>query len=147
MIGCSSDQAILVARVQGTIGHADAIKLATKACHDIAPPHLLVASAISIARVLGIETFAAVSNKEQLAKHRNDVSRFYFDYDAFWGSLSVKRNVADIYESVIPLPEKRIEQIQRTHRRRTLKKRLLKREISETVATTFANSVMKAKVI
>ena len=60
MIGSNGGQALLIGNIQGRLGEAEPIRIATRACHDIAPPYLLVAAALSIADVLNIETIAGV---------------------------------------------------------------------------------------
>lgn len=109
MIGSNGGgQALLIGNIQGRLGEADAIRIATRACHDIAPPYLLVAAALSIANVLNIETIAGVGNEEQLTKPIETESHPYFDYNAFWETLLLKRNAANFYKGSVPLPDKPI---------------------------------------
>ena len=142
VIGCAAEQVLLVGRVQGRIGEARAIKVSTKAFHEIAPPHLLLAAALSIADVLAIDVIAGVGNDDQLAKSSEEVSTCYFDYDAFWKTFLFNKNAANIYEARIPLPEKPLEQIKRDHRRRALLKRRLKKQIGENVGAAFVKDFM-----
>ena len=97
----------------GSTGEAGAIKVSTKALHDIAPPHLLLAVALSIADVLSIDAIAGVGNDDQLAKSSEEVSGCYFDYDAFWNKFFFNKNAANFYEAHIPPPEKPLEQFRR----------------------------------
>ena len=52
LIGCPAVQALLVSRAQGKKGQAEAIRIATRACRRVAPPHLLMAAVQSIAGYL-----------------------------------------------------------------------------------------------
>ena len=142
IIGCSSEQAMLIAVIQGQVRQAEAIRISTKACHDIAPPYLLLAATLSIAEVLGIDIVAGVNNKEQISKSRKDTV-CYFDYDAFWETLSVKRNGMGFYEGSIPLPDKPIEQVVSKHRGRVRLKRRLRKEIADHVGAAFAKFFLK----
>ncbi len=142
-IGSVSEQVLLIGRVQGRIGEAGAIKVSTKALHDIAPPHLLLAVALSIADVLSIDAIAGVGNDDQLAKSSEEVSGCYFDYDAFWNKFFFNKNAANFYEAHIPPPEKPLEQFRRDHRRRAVIKRRFKNQIAEHAGATFARDFLK----
>jgi uncharacterized protein VirK/YbjX len=143
-IGSASEQVLLIGRVQGRIGESGAIKVSTKAFHDIAPPHLLLAAALSIADALSIDAIAGVGNDDQLAKSSEEVSGCYFDYDAFWNKFFFNKNAANIYEAHIPLPEKPLEQFRRDHRRRAVLKRRIKKQIAEHAGATFAKDFLKS---
>jgi uncharacterized protein VirK/YbjX len=142
-IGCAADQALLVGRVQGRKGQAEPIRIGTKACYDIAPPHLLLAAAQSIANVLAIGVIGGVSNEQQIAKSVYHVSDYFFNYDAFWKTYLVQRESADIYIIPVPFPEKPIELINATHRRRTRLKRQLRKQIADRIGATSAKKFLK----
>jgi uncharacterized protein VirK/YbjX len=143
-VGSASDQAMLIGVIQGRIGQAEEIRASTKACHDIAPPYLLLAASLSIAEVLGIGVVAGVTDCEQLAKSREGTACF-FDYDAFWETLLVRKNVAGFYEGSIPLPEKLLVQTVSKHRGKVRLKRRMKKEIADQVGQTFARYFTKPK--
>jgi hypothetical protein len=145
LVGSEAGQVLLIGRVQGRKGQAEAIKLSTKACYDIAPPHLLVTAAESIASVLAINVIGGVSNGQQIAKSVFDAQGCYFDYDAFWEKHLVRNKPANIYIISIPFPEKPIEQISATHRRRTRMKRRLRKQIGATIGETFAKMFLKSR--
>ena len=140
-IGSAAERVLLIGAVQGRPGEFNAIKVGTKACRDIAPPHLLLSALLSIARVLAIDVVAGVSNEQQLSK--NTKSGAFFDYDAFWGTCLLIKNCAGFYEGPIPLPEKPIKQTKSKHRGKVRSKRRQRKEISEHVAATFARNFMK----
>jgi uncharacterized protein VirK/YbjX len=101
LIGCTSEQVLMVGRVHGSRGQAAAIRDATHECHRIAPPHLLMAAVETIAAALAIDTIAGVNNKEQLVKREQD-AKFLFDYDAFWETFAFVAKGAAVY--VMPVP-------------------------------------------
>ncbi len=141
--GCTAEQAVLVGRIQGRKGQAELIRAGTRACHDIAPPSLLLAGVEFIADVLGVHALAGVSNREQLAKSVYHMRGCYFDYDAFWRTFLIERRDALIFTIPVPFPEKPIEQVSVTHRRRARNKRRLKKQIAESVGKTFAKTFLK----
>ena len=145
LINDTADQALLVGRVQGARQQAEAIRTATRACRDIAPPHLLMAAAQSIAGALAIDVVGGVSNKEQLSKFEGEALGFFFDYDAFWETFVVKKRGADIYEISVPFPQKPFEQIKIVHRRRTRLKRRFKNQIAASVGGVFAEKFLKTQ--
>ncbi len=142
-VGSAAKRVLLVGRVQGLKGQSDEIRAGTRACHDIAPPALLVDAAQTIAAVLGVDGFGGVSNQEQLAKSVYDVSGFYFDYDAFWASFPVEKSKADIFLIPVPFPEKPLGQVSAAHRRRARNKRRQRKKIADCVGATFAKNFSK----
>ena len=143
MIGSNGGQALLIGNIQGRLGEAEPIRIATRACHDIAPPYLLVAAALSIADVLNIETIAGVGSEEHLMKLTNSGLRLYFDYNAFWETLLLKKNDANFYEGSVPLPDKPIALIKSKNRGRARRKRRFRWQVSRHIGTTFIKFVAK----
>lgn len=143
MIGSAVGQTLLIGNIQGRLGEAEAIRVGTQACRDVAPPYLLLAAVSSIADVLAIKTIAGVGNEEQIVKARKDYSSCYFDYDTFWKTLSLKKNTANFYESSVPLPEKSIKLIKSKNRGRTRIKRQFRQQVFEHVGETFAKFVAR----
>lgn len=142
VINSAADRVLFVGRVQGA-KQKTAIKTATKECHDISPPYLLMAAAQSIAGALAIDVIGGVCNREQLARLEDDASMFFFDYDAFWESFVVRETGATFYEIQVPLLHKPIEQIKICHRRRTRRKRQFRDRIASSVAQSFAKRLLK----
>jgi uncharacterized protein VirK/YbjX len=143
LIGCAADRVLLVGRVQGEKDQIEEIRSATRACGDIAPPHLLMVAAQSIAGTLVIGAIGGVSKEQQLSAS-NDV--FVFDYDAFWKTFIVKKETAGIYEILVPFLEKPLEQISLYHRRRARRKRQYKKQIGASVAAAFAETFLKTQL-
>jgi len=115
LIGIAAARVLLVARVQGRSNQFEAIRRATKMCHDIAPPYLLMAAAQAIAGALDIGHIAGVSNKEQLTIGMVEP----FNYDAFWEKFLAIKTCLNFYVIPMPFCGKPIEQISAGHRRRT----------------------------
>jgi uncharacterized protein len=143
LINTAADKVLFVGRVQGVKLQADAIKNATKACHDIAPPYLLMEAAQGIARVLAIDTIGGVSDEEQLSKSEDVAAVFFFAYDAFWETYSVNERGANIYGISVPFRQKPLEEIAVHHRRRTRRKRQFKKNIADVVSDAFAKKFLK----
>ena len=143
LIGCNASEVLLVARVQGAKEQAEAIRTATRACHDIAPPHLLLAALQEIAGALDIGAIGGVSNDDQLAKSLTAERECYFDYDAFWETFLVREKGARSYEIDVPFPQKPLRQITTVHRRRTRLKRAFKDRIAADVERSFADQFLK----
>ena len=123
VVGSKESDVILVGRIQGVPACREAIKAATKACHDVSPPFVLMAAIHGIAQALGIPLIAGLRNAEQVC---SDVT---FDYDAFWAAFvgTVRGGFCHID---VPIPEKPLTDIARVHRRRTRVKRQLKSVIA-----------------
>jgi uncharacterized protein VirK/YbjX len=145
LINCAASHVLLVGRIQGTKQKADAIRIATRACHDVAPPHLLLAAAQSIAGALAIEVIGGVGNTEQLGKREGEVPPFFFDYDAFWETFMVRSRGANIYQLPVPFPEKPLHQIKICHRRRSRRKRQFKKQIVANIRGEFEKKFLKTQ--
>jgi uncharacterized protein VirK/YbjX len=142
LAGCTADDVLLIARVQGVAGSFEAIRGATKACMDVSPPALLMAALQGIAAALSIGMLAGVTNKEQLTAHRDANRHVCFDYDAFWSTY-----MGDATEKFhlmrVPMPEKPLMQISSVHRRRSRLKRQFKREVAAVTATAFRSVALQ----
>ncbi len=144
LIGCSADPILLVARVQGGSNQAEAIRIATRACHRIAPPHLLMAAVQSIATVLAIDTIGGITNKEQLAKSPQEkLNHFFFDYDAFWETFTFRYKGIIAYEIQVPFLDKPGAHAG-YHSKARLRRRHFKNQIAAIVGATFAKKFVKS---
>jgi uncharacterized protein VirK/YbjX len=137
-------QILLIARVQGARQQVEAIRRATRACHDIAPPHLLMAAAQSVAGAMQINTIGGVGNREHVSRIESEARGFFFDYDVFWETFAVKKRGADIYTISVPFPQKPFEDIKIDHRRRTRRKRQFKDRIAGSVGAAFSKKFLTA---
>lgn len=143
LVGVAEPQVLFIGRLQGSKGVAEEIKVATKACHDIAPANLLLAAAEMIASQLGINAISSVGNEEQLAISSGRSSGCYFDYDVFWKSHLVCDDDTKFYTIPVPFPGKSLDQLSAAHRRRARKKRQLKKDIADRVGEAFAVRFVK----
>jgi uncharacterized protein VirK/YbjX len=141
-ISSAAEQVLLVARIQGRKDEAEAIGIATRACHRIAPAHLLMAAAQSIAAALAIDTIGGVTNKEQITKPGEGVSNVFFDYDAFWETLMLKQGRASVYEMQVPFPEQPGAKANYRSKAR-LKRRQFKNRVSASVGAAFAKKFIR----
>jgi len=94
--------ALLISGLQGAAGRLALIRLATRACIEIAPPYLLLAAVKGIAATLGIERILAVGNGRQLAKA---AGKALFDYDRFWASAGGVATCDGFYQIPAALPD------------------------------------------
>jgi uncharacterized protein VirK/YbjX len=142
LIGAPTAQALLMGRIQGTRGRCEEIKRATKLCHDIAPPYLLVDASIEIAKALHITHVGGVDSKGQVTIGANEHS--FFNYDAFWGTYFAKQAVNNIY--VIPVDHEvtPLSALKPSHRRRTKLKRMFRREVAEHVGRVFVEECLQS---
>jgi uncharacterized protein VirK/YbjX len=98
----SGAPALLISGLQGAAGRLALIRLATRACIEIAPPYLLLAAVKGIAAALGIERILAVGNGRQLAKA---AGKALFDYDRFWASAGGAATCDGFYQIPAALPD------------------------------------------
>ena len=137
-----ADQVLLIGRIQGAKQQAHVIRNATKTCHDIAPPYLLIAAAESIASALAIDAIGSVSDKEQPGKFGPVAQECLFNYDAFWETLGARKTGTGFYVISVPFPQKPLAQMESSHRRRARRKRQRKNKIAAIVGHTFATKFL-----
>ena len=141
LIGIESGDTMLIGCVQGAKNQFVSVREATKECHDIAPAHLLMVAAQSVACKLSIESIAGVSNTEQLTKTAGEQD-VMFDYDAFWNVFLAEKTQSGFFKMTVPLRQKPIEMIRIDHRRRTRRKRQFKQRVADEVAREFATAFL-----
>lgn len=122
---------LYIGRVQGVVGTFEQIKVATKACLDIAPPDLLMAAVAGMADALGIEVIAGVGIEHSISSETIQQSSMSFDYTAFWDRYHGTKTRDGHHLMALPFPEKPIQAIAAKHRKRTLLKREFKHQISQ----------------
>jgi hypothetical protein len=136
------------------------MRKATTSLNDIAPPLALVSALEGVARAMKIEALVGVDARSQASV----VSGQYLNlqtYDSFFQSLGAIRlseldratrnpdpgRAHPAYFRVgVPMPEKPIESIARSHRSRTKAKRRFRRGISDAVSA-FMDSFIAASAI
>jgi uncharacterized protein VirK/YbjX len=98
---------LLVAAVQGRRNQAEAISIATRARHRVAPPHLLMAAVQSIAAALAIDTVGGITNEERITKSDQEkYNNFFFDYNTFWTTFTFRHRGIVAYELQVPFSDK-----------------------------------------
>ncbi|MFZ5527057.1 MAG: DUF535 family protein [Pseudomonadota bacterium] len=122
---------LYIGRVQGVVGTFEQIRLATKACHDIAPPDLLMAAIAGMAEALGIEVIAGVGIEHSISSESIQQSNMSFDYTEFWDRYQSSKTADGHHLMQVPYPEKPIQAIASKHRKRTLLKREFKHQITQ----------------
>lgn len=122
---------LYIGRVQGTVGAFEQIRIATKACHDVAPPDLLMAAVAGMAGALGIDRIVGVGIEHSISSESIKRSDMSFDYTAFWERYMSCRTPEGHHLMHLPFPEKAIQSIAAKHRKRTLVKREFKRQIAD----------------
>ncbi len=130
-ISAGHEHTIYIGRVQGVAGTFEETREATKACHDIAPPDLLMAALSGMATALGIESIAGVSIEHSISSELIQESNTSFDYTAFWDRYHGQKTGNGHHLMAVPFPEKPIQAIAAKHRKRTLIKRGFKHEINQ----------------
>jgi len=143
LVGAPTAQALLIGRIQGTRGRSEEIKRATKLCHDILPPYLLVESCIEIAKALDVTYVGGVDSKGQVTIGAKEDS--FFNYDAFWGTYFAKQVVNNIYVISVDYEVTPLSELKASHRRRTKLKRMFRREVAEHVARDFVEECLKTQ--
>lgn len=130
---------LYIGRVQGVPGNFEQIRLATKACHDIAPPDLLMSAVAGMARALGIEVIGGVGIEHSISSESIQQSSMSFDYTEFWDRYHGIKAPDGHHLMSLPFPEKPIQDIAAKHRKRTLVKREFKQEITEAAEACVSN--------
>jgi uncharacterized protein VirK/YbjX len=145
-VGTSDPIVVFVTRLQIWETY-EYMRAATRSLNDIAPPLALATALEGVARALRIEALVGVNASSQASV----VSGRYLNvqtYDNFFQSLGAARLCElepalrgraparahpDYFRVGVPMPEKPIEHIARSHRSRTKAKRRFRREISDAV--------------
>jgi uncharacterized protein len=122
---------LYIGRVQGVVGAFEQIRLATKACHDIAPPDLLMSCMAGMARALGIEVIGGVGIEHSISSESIQQSNMSFDYTDFWDRYHGLKTTDGHHLMSVPFQEKPIQAVAVKHRKRTLVKREFKRGITD----------------
>lgn len=140
-----TEHIIYIGRSQGKAGAANAIKLATRSCVDVAPLALLLSALQAIALDLKIYDLVAVGAENQVSIGWDTPEKFHSVYDQFWTSVGANRIGENVYHLPIPLPEKPLGQIKRNHRARVVRRRQFKRSVSAAVAKAFREQCLVRK--
>jgi len=139
----NSNRAMFIGKIQGVKGTHEAMRAATKAMSDVAPPRMLLCAVEAMSRIFQIDTIVGVSNREQLSKNNADYeSSIHFDYDTFWTSIGAHETDRNAFFLDSSLPEKPIELVQQKHRSRTLAKRRFRKGIVEAIQENLSRDLL-----
>jgi uncharacterized protein len=116
----ADETVIVVAAVQG-VPDFERVRLATKTCCDIQPAQILMAALGAIAELVGVSTLLGLHQSRQLVGER-----VLFAYDRFFEIYGSEFAGQRTYLIKVPYLEKSIAEIERCHRKRTLRKRAFK---------------------
>lgn len=134
-----------VGQVQGYPGQFAAIRSATHACHDVAPPDMLMHALFGLACTLDIHMVAGVGLENCLSFQRLLQRETCFNYAKFWARYMAQRTERGHHMVTLPLAEKPLEQVNANHRRRTVLKREFKRQVAAAVTTVIARWCLHAQ--
>jgi uncharacterized protein VirK/YbjX len=134
VVSSAAEDVILVSRLQGMKGCYAQVHSATRAFRDVAPPVLLMAVLQGVAQALDIHELAAVSATSQFSYLPEYAERFVEAYDQFFLEAGAIRSSRIFLTCALPLEEKPVEG---THKTRTKKKRVYRRELAEAICRTI----------
>jgi len=123
---------IVVPAIQG-VPDFERVKLATRTCRDIQPAHILMAALGALAEVAGVSTILGLHQARQLYREQ-----LRFAYDRFFEIYGPQIAGEKLYLIKVPYIEKPISKIERSHRKRTLRKRAFKGDARRQVAETLS---------
>jgi uncharacterized protein len=147
LLGLPGGRAMYVGQVQGYPGQFAAIRTATHACHDVAPPDMLMHALFGLAGTLDIHMVAGVGLENCLSFQRLLQRETCFNYAEFWGRYMAQRSERGHHMVTLPLAEKPLEQVKANHRRRTFLKREFKRQVSAAVTTVMSPMVLTCTAV
>jgi uncharacterized protein VirK/YbjX len=138
VLGLPAEQVILIGATQGVTNSTEQTRAAAKANGEVAPADMLMVILRSLAATVDVAALVALPAREQVAQRvRRDPAQFLLAYDGFWESNGGTHH-GRYYLLPVELPEKPIHEVPRSHRRRALRKRALKKAIFHAACETLA---------
>ena len=128
-----SQEALLITRVQGSVGYLDFFSSAKKDLMDVAVNQLLFSAIRGLSAYMGIQAIYGVSTKYQSYYVEDRFERFNKNYNLFWEALQGSKCSDSFYQMPIPYVDKDILKISQHHRSRVRKKREFKNSIIKSV--------------
>jgi len=127
IFGLNGGTMMFISRLQGTPGKHVEISKASKQLGELFPSLVLMSALEGLCITNGIDRIVGICNDNQIATGERNPA----NYDDFWASMDSLRieKTGDFLISV-PLNNKPIQCIKSKHRKRTLKKRSTRKEIS-----------------
>jgi uncharacterized protein VirK/YbjX len=137
VVGSELAEAFLITRLQGIRGCYSKIARATRAMREVAPGRLLLHALQGVAEAFGIGAIAAVCGDRQTSYKEDCALEFREAYDNTFTDLGLTRNGGGFFFSTVPIPQKPLASVKRSHRARTAKKRAFKRQVQLACAAYF----------
>jgi len=125
-------EVLLICGVQGLPGTREEARDISKRLGEIAPQFLLMIGLRALSRAFAIPTIIGISSSERVPNEYSS-DRITFDYDEFWQHCGGQALNQHFYLIMPEGQQKPIEMISRSHRKRTLKKRMAKAQLEEDI--------------
>jgi uncharacterized protein VirK/YbjX len=135
VFGSRAEEVFLISRIQGIKGRSRQIGEATRALQEVAPARLLLAALQGIGEAFRIRHLVALPADRQISYKEDADLDFRRSYDEFFAGLGLPLDHAGFFSSVMPLAEKPLASIQRSHRSRARKRRAFKLQLQAACAT------------
>jgi uncharacterized protein VirK/YbjX len=145
LLDIPADHVLFITRMQGTTGHFDLIRHATKSLNDISPQKKLLVVIEAIATTMGISDIAGICAREQI--NFETISSRDVDsktYDDFWRNHGGKIINDKLFHLPVPLTHKPISMIPINHRCRVKNKRHLNKDFMGQVCLTFSQKCIRS---
>lgn len=126
---------LYVGQVQGVPHLFDAMKLATRLCHDISPVDMLLHALTGLGQVWDIDEVLGVCNSQHISASKFMSSQHPFDYDRLWQRYGGSQDSEGHFHMDLPFPEKPLNFIANHHRGRNRRKRQFKQTMAGEVAS------------
>jgi uncharacterized protein VirK/YbjX len=137
VVGSELPEALLITRLQGIRGCYKQIALATRAMREVAPGRLLLHALQGVADAFGVRAVAAVCADRQTSYKEDCALEFREAYDNTFINLGLARTDKGFFLSAVPIPQKPLASIKRSHRARTIRRRAFKRQVQLACAAFF----------
>ena len=126
-----SGNTILVSRNQGVRGQHVEIARASKDLNDVFPAHALMSALEGLSLTLGINQIIGIASHNQITIVQSEaIENSILHYNDFWNTFETKRTDSLDYLISIPYALKNLKSIKSKHRKRTMHKRSIRRNIS-----------------
>lgn len=130
-------EAFLITRLQGVRGSFTQITAATRALHSFAPDRLLLTALLGVAEAFDVRALAAIPGHRQTSYTKEDALSFQNAYDDFFSELGFSTSATGLNYATLPLEQKPLLSIQRSHRLRAKKRRAFKHQVTAACAQFF----------
>jgi uncharacterized protein VirK/YbjX len=138
-------EALLITRLQGVRGCFAQISAATKALHSVAPDRLLFTALLGVAEAFAVRAIAAIPGHRQTSYSKEDAISFQHAYDDFFSELGFSRSATGLFYATLPLNQKPLLSIQRSHRLRAKKRRAFKNQVTAACSRFFQSFAGESK--